>query len=104
MTAIGWVQLLLFVGVLLLITKPLGVYLLEVLDPDRAGRGPFLQPVLGWLERLCYKLLRVDPKREQSWKAYGIAMLSFSVVTMLMTYAILRLQDVLPLNPQGLAR
>ncbi|MGA2499036.1 MAG: potassium-transporting ATPase subunit KdpA [Tepidisphaeraceae bacterium] len=102
MNASGWIQLLLFVGVLVAITKPLGVYLVQVLDPDRAGREPFLARVLGWLERLCYKVLRVDPKREHNWKQYALAVLIFSLATMLMTYAMLRLQAVLPLNPQKL--
>src|SRR5450432_887770 len=103
MNASGWIQLALFVGVLLAITKPLGVYIVQVMDPDRAGRGPFLQPVLGWLEHLCYKVLRVDPKREHNWKQYAIAGMLFSLVAMLMTYGILRLQDKLPLNPQKLS-
>jgi K+-transporting ATPase ATPase A chain len=88
----------------LAITKPLGVYLVQVLDPKEAARRPFLEPVFGWLERRCYKILRVNPEKEQNWKGYAVAMLVFSVVTMLATYGILRLQDKLPLNPQGLAK
>jgi K+-transporting ATPase ATPase A chain len=107
MTVIGWIQLLLYVAILLAITKPLGIYLLQVLDPERAGKGTFLDPVLGPIERLIYKLLGVDPKREQNWKQYGVAFFVFSLVTMLMTYVMLRFQDKLPgqhlLNPQGLA-
>src|SRR5215471_12071350 len=103
MTASGWIQLVLFIVILVAITKPVGIYLYQVLDPRRAGRRPFLEPVLGWLERLCYKILRVNPKQEHTWKAYTIAMLLFSVVGMLMTYGILRLQASLPLNPQQLA-
>ncbi len=102
MNASGWIQLLFFVAVLAAITKPLGIYLVQVLDPDRTARKPFLSPVLGWLERLCYKVLRVDPKREQNWKQYAVAVLIFSLATMLMTYAMLRLQAVLPLNPKKL--
>jgi K+-transporting ATPase ATPase A chain len=104
MTASGWIQLALFIGVLVAITKPMGIYLHQVLDPKRAGRKPFLEPALGWLERLCYRVLGVDPEREQSWKVYAICMLLFSVAGMLMTYFILRLQDVLPLNPQSLGK
>ncbi len=100
MTASGWIQLALFVGALLLITRPLGAYLVRVLDPQRAGGGTFLDPVFGWFERICYKILRVDPKQEQTWKGYAIAMLIFSLVSMLLTYGILRLQTHLPLNPQ----
>ena len=99
-----WIQLGLFVGVLTLLTKPTGMHLLQVLDPKRAGRKTLLDPVLGGLERLCYRFLRVDPQQEHTWKGYAVAMLLFSMVSMLMTYAILRLQDVLPLNPQGLGK
>src|SRR5476649_66671 len=100
MNANGWIQLALYVGVLLLITKPLGLYLLRVLD----ARGKtFLDPIMRPIERLTYKLLRVDPEEEQDWKRYTAAMLIFSFVTMLFTYAILRLQAGLPLNPQKMA-
>jgi K+-transporting ATPase ATPase A chain len=102
MNASGWIQLSLYVVLLLAITKPMGIYLQQVLDPERAGRRPFLQPFLGWFERICYRILRVDPAKEQSWKAYAIAMLVFSFVSMVLTYGILRLQNSLPLNPQGL--
>jgi K+-transporting ATPase ATPase A chain len=107
MTASGWIQLVIYVGLLLAMTRPLGVYLLQVLDPDRAGKGTFLDPVLGPIERFIYKILGVDPKKEHGWKSYGAAMFLFSAVTMLMTYVMLRLQDKLPgqhlLNPQALA-
>ncbi len=103
MTTSGWIQLLIFVALLLAITKPLGLYLYRVLDPDRAGRQPLLAKLLSPFERLLYKLLRIDPAKEQNWKQYCIAMLIFSLVTALMTYGILRLQDKLPLNPQGQA-
>ena len=69
MNASGWIQLALFVSALLLITKPLGIYLLQVLD----GKNTFLEPVLGPVERLTYRLLRVDPRREQNWKQYTVA-------------------------------
>jgi K+-transporting ATPase ATPase A chain len=100
MTSAGWIQLILFCVALFAITRPLGIYLLQVLDPGVRG-GTFLDKPLGPVERLLYRLLRVNPTREQSWKEYAIAMLIFSVVTMLATYAILRLQGSLPLNPQS---
>src|ERR1700751_284090 len=93
----GWIQLAFFIGVLLLITKPLGIYLFQVLDAK--GRT-FLDPVLKPVERLTYRILGVDPEREQGWILYTVAMLIFSIVTMIFTYAILRLQNLLPLNPQ----
>jgi K+-transporting ATPase ATPase A chain len=87
------IQILLFVGVLLAITKPLGIFLFRVLD---ANGKTFLDPLMRPIERLLYKLFGVDPRREQNWKQYGAAMLMFSMVTMLFTYGILRLQDHLP--------
>ena len=100
MNANGWIQFALYVAALLLITKPLGLYLTRVLD----ARGrTFLDPVFKPIERLTYKVLRVDPEQEHDWKQYTIAMLLFSLVGMLFTYAILRLQNVLPLNPQKMA-
>lgn len=97
MNTSGWIQLALYIAALLLVTKPLGIYLTRVLD----ARGrTFLDPIFKPLERLTYKLLRVDPEQEHDWKHYTVAMLIFSFVTMLFTYAILRLQGMLPLNPQ----
>ncbi len=94
MNASGWIQLALYVGILLLITKPLGIYLFQVLD----GKNTFLEPVLGPIERLTYRLLRVDPRREQGWKQYTAALLIFSLVTMVFTYVLLRFQDHLPFH------
>ena len=96
----GWIQLILYAGILLAITKPLGLYLVQVLDAE--GRT-FLDPVLKPLERITYRLIRVDPTREHCWKQYTLAMLIVSLVSMLFTYAILRLQGGLPFNPQKMA-
>src|SRR5882762_5220420 len=98
MRSIDWLQLGLFVAAVALITKPMGLYLLQVLDAN--GRTWF-DPVLRPLERLTYRLMGVKADREQDWKQYALAMLLFSVVSCLFTYAILRLQHLLPLNPQG---
>ncbi|MBI5568392.1 MAG: potassium-transporting ATPase subunit KdpA [Desulfomonile tiedjei] len=95
----GWIQLALFVGILLALTKPMGTYLVQVLDVD--GKT-VLNTVMGPVERLLYFLLRIDPKQEQSWKEYSFSLLAFSLVGGLFTYAILRLQPILPLNPQSL--
>jgi len=95
----GWLQLGIYVVALALITKPMGLYLMQVLDAN--GRTWF-DPVLRPLERLTYRLMGVDPSKEQDWKQYTVAMLGFSLVSLLFTYAILRLQHLLPLNPQGL--
>jgi K+-transporting ATPase ATPase A chain len=99
MNANGWLQLALFVTALAVITKPMGLYLMRVLDVN--GRT-WLDPVLRPLERLTYRLMGVQPEREQDWKQYTLAMLLFSLAGCLFTYVILRLQHLLPLNPQGL--
>ncbi len=98
MTTSGWIQLLLFVVALVLITKPMGMYLLRVLDPEReGGMGP-LEKVLGPVERLVYAVARVDRRREQTWRQYAVALLIFSLVTTVLTYGLYRFQDVLPLR------
>ena len=99
MNASGWIQLAIYVALLVAITKPLGLYLLRVLDVN--GKT-WLDPVLRPLERLTYRLMGVAPAREQDWKHYTLAVLLFSLVSCLFTYAMLRLQHLLPLNPQGL--
>ena len=98
MRSVDWLQLGLFVTALALVTKPMGMYLLRVLDAN--GRT-WLDPILKPLERLTYWLTGVKPDKEQNWKEYTFAMLLFSLVSCLFTYAILRLQHWLPLNPQG---
>jgi K+-transporting ATPase ATPase A chain len=99
MQASGWLQFALYFFALVLITKPMGLYLLQVLDAN--GRT-WLDPVLRPLERLTFRLMGVDSSQEHNWKQYTLAMLLFSLVGCLFTYAILRLQHILPLNPQGL--
>jgi K+-transporting ATPase ATPase A chain len=96
----GWIQLALFLIALGLITKPMGLYLVQVLDAN--GRT-WLDPVLRPLERTTYRAMRVKPDDEHNWKQYALAMLLFSLVGCVFTYAILRLQHLLPLNPQKLA-
>lgn len=98
MDTFGWIQLALYIVLLLALTKPMGLYLVRVLDAQ--GRT-FLDPALRPVERLLYRLFRVDPGKEQDWRHYTLSMLSFSLVGLLFTYAILRLQHLLPLNPQG---
>jgi K+-transporting ATPase ATPase A chain len=100
MQASGWTQFAVYLVVLALITKPMGLYLLRVLDVN--GRT-WLDPILRPLERGTYRVMRVDPNKEHDWKQYTLAMLVFSLVGCLFTYAILRLQYFLPINPQRLA-
>jgi K+-transporting ATPase ATPase A chain len=96
-TANGWIQILFFFGVIVAATPPLGIFLHRVLE----GEGHLLRPPLGWLERLVLRLSGVDGS-EQTWPTYVRALLAFSGASLLVTYAIQRLQQLLPLNPQGL--
>ncbi len=98
MRSTDWYQLLLYVVALALLTKPMGLYLYRVLDAN--GRT-WLDPVLKPLERLTYRVMGVKSDSEQDWRQYTFAMLLFSLTSCLFTYAILRLQNLLPLNPQG---
>ncbi|MDB6140811.1 MAG: K+-transporting ATPase, KdpA [Verrucomicrobiaceae bacterium] len=94
-----WFQLALFVGLLALITKPLGLYLVQVLDVN--GRT-FFDPLIRPFERLTYALMGVKKDDEHNWKQYTLSMLMFSLAGTVFTYLILRYQHLLPLNPQGL--
>ena len=96
----GWIQFAIFLIALALVTKPMGLYLMRVLDPN--GRT-WLDPVLAPIERFTYRAIGVDARKEHDWKQYTLAILLFSLVGCLFTYAILRLQYFLPLNPQKLA-
>jgi K+-transporting ATPase ATPase A chain len=98
MRGLDWVQLIVFCIGLFLITKPMGIYLLRVLDPDQEGGLGILEKILGPVERLVYKVAGVDPKKQQNWKQYTIALLMLGMVTMLLSYGLYRIQDVLPLK------
>lgn len=99
MTFNGWLQILLFLAVVVAITKPLGLFMTRVFTGERTILHPVLRPV----ERLIYKLTGVREEREMRWTEYAVAMLMFSLVSMLALFLIQRWQGVLPLNPQGLA-
>src|ERR1700732_3007738 len=96
----GWIQLALYIVLLVLITKPLGIYLFHVLD---ANGKTFLDPVIKPFERLTYRIFGANPEQEQGWVLYTVAMLIFELVTVLLTYVILCCQNFLPLHPQGQA-
>jgi potassium-transporting ATPase potassium-binding subunit len=98
MTVNGWLQILFFLLLILLVTKPLGVFMARVFSRERT----FLDPVLGPIERVIYRLTRVDAAREMRWTEYAVAMLLFSLVSMLALYLLQRLQHLLPFNPQNL--
>jgi len=97
MTANGWFQIVLFSLAILAVTKPLGAYMYAVFEGDRQPLPRFCGP----LERWLYRLMGVDPTRQQDWKEYTLALLLFSTLGVLVTYGLQRLQGVLPLNPQG---
>jgi len=97
MTANGYLQLAFYVLVLLALAKPLGAYMARVYE----GRRLALERVFGWLERLIYRICRVQPEVEMGWKGYAIAMMLFNLVGLLVVYLLQRLQGVLPLNPQA---
>src|SRR5579862_8448481 len=98
MNASGWIQLSMFVMALVLITKPMGIYLLRVLDPEKEGGLGFLEKIFGPVERMAYFYARVDRKKQQNWKQYTIALIIFGLVTTLFSYGLFRLQDILPLK------
>ncbi|MBB4087859.1 potassium-transporting ATPase subunit KdpA [Sphingomonas carotinifaciens] len=98
MTAQGWFLILGFTAILLALAKPLGLWLFALYE----GRRTPLHRMLGPAERGFYALAGVDPAREQGWRRYAVHMLVFNAGLMLFTYAVLRLQAVLPGNPQGL--
>jgi K+-transporting ATPase ATPase A chain len=99
MTANGWLQIAALILAVLAVTKPIGAYMARVF----AGEKTFLDPVLRPFERLLYKVTGIDDQREMDWKEYTIAMLLFSGVTMVLLYAMERVQQWLPWNPQHFA-
>ncbi len=99
MTANGWFQIAMFLGLILAITKPIGAFMARVFGGERT----FLDPVMRPIERLLYRLTGVDEKHEMRWTEYAFTMLLFSGVTMLVLYLIERVQQVLPWNPQHFA-
>ena len=99
MTLNGWLQIGLFLLAVLAVTRPLGLYMTRVFERRRTWLDPALRPI----ERLVYRVTGVDETHEMRWSEYAVTMLAFSVVSMVVLYGILRLQALLPFNPQGLA-
>lgn len=99
MTLAGWALILGFVAILLVLTRPVGAWLFALYE----GRRTPLHRVLSPIERGFYRAAGIDPAAEQSWRRYALHMLFFNFAAMAFTYAVLRLQGVLPGNPQGLA-
>jgi len=96
MTSNGWLQIFVFLALILAITKPLGVFMARVFSGERT----FLDPVLRPVERLLYRLTGVDEEHEMRWTEYAFTMLLFSGASMLLLYVIERAQQFLPWNPQ----
>lgn len=99
MTVQGWGLILLFVALVAALAKPIGLWLFALYE----GRRTPLHAVLGPVERGFYALAGIDPTVEQGWRRYALHMLIFNLALLLFTYAVLRLQGVLPMNPRGLA-
>ena len=96
MTTNGWMQIVIYLVLILAITKPLGVYMAKLFSRERT----FLDPVARPIERLLYRVTGVDEEHEMRWTEYAFSMLLFSGATMLLLYLIERVQQVLPWNPQ----
>ncbi len=99
MTSNGWLQIALLFAVVILTAIPIGRFMARVY----AGERTFLSPILGPVEQGLYRLAGVDPGRDQGWVAYTLSMLAFNAAGFLLLFGILRLQGLLPLNPQGFA-
>jgi K+-transporting ATPase ATPase A chain len=97
MTSNGWAQIAVFLFLILVLTKPMGVYLARVYEREKT----FLDLVLRPIERLIYRITGVDEAAEMRWTEYAVAMLMFSAISMVLLYLILRVQHWLPFNPQG---
>ena len=90
------VQIALYLGLVVAVAKPVGTYLFKVFSGERT----FLHPVLGRVEKSIYRFAKVDPDSEMSWSAYTISLLVFSAIGVVVLFALLRLQGILPLNPE----
>ena len=98
MTANGWFQILLFLAIIFLITKPLGIFMTRVFNREKT----FLDPVLRPLERLLYRVTGVDETHEMRWTEYAVSMLLFSGVTMVVLYLFERFQRFSAVEPAAL--
>jgi K+-transporting ATPase ATPase A chain len=96
MTLNGWMQIVIFLLLILAVTKPLGVFIARVFNREKTFLDPLLRPI----EKLIYRTTGVDEKHEMAWTEYAVTMLLFSLVSMLLLYLIQRAQAFLPLNPQ----
>jgi K+-transporting ATPase ATPase A chain len=93
----GWLQIAIFISAVVALTKPVGIYMARVFTNQRV----FLSPVVGPIERLTYRVMRVRPDEGQDWKGYARSLVVFSLLFWIALYLILRTQGVQPFNPQG---
>ncbi len=100
MQTADWIQLIIFLGIIILLTKPVGIYLYKILTPNEST---FLDPVLKPVEKLIYRACRINPLLEQNWKDYLACIMGFSLISLLFTFALLAAQHYLPFNPQHFA-
>ncbi|MGX5846132.1 potassium-transporting ATPase subunit KdpA [Mesorhizobium sp. PL10] len=98
MTLIGWIQILVYCGIVVLLVKPLGGYMYRVFNGDRT----FLSPILGPVERSLYRISGTSEREEQHWTTYAAGIIFFSLASFLVLYVLQRLQGVLPYNPAGM--
>ncbi len=99
MTMNGILQIIVYLAVLILLAKPLGLFMARVFQRERT----FLDPIFGPVERLIYRLAKINPDEEMDWKENAVAMLLFNFVGLIVVYAFQRFQQFLPSNPQGWA-
>lgn len=99
MTINGWIQILVFCGIIILLARPLGGYMTAVFSGEKTLLAPVLRPA----ERALYRLAGTSEREEQPWTAYAVSMLLFNLLGFLLLYLVLRLQGSLPLNPTGMA-
>ena len=97
MTVVGWLQILVILAAVVAFAMPLGAFMSKVF----LGERNVLTPMLGPVERSFHRLAGIDPGKEQSWLGYALAMLAFNASGFLFLYLLLRVQGLLPLNPQG---
>ncbi|RVA08545.1 potassium-transporting ATPase subunit KdpA [Mesorhizobium sp. M7A.F.Ca.CA.002.05.1.1] len=98
MTLNGWIQILVYCGIVVLLVKPLGGYMHRVFNGDRTLLSPVLRP----LERGLYRICGTSEREEQHWTTYAVALLLFNLAGFLVLYALQRLQGSLPYNPAGM--
>lgn len=97
MTFVGWLQIAAFSALVLALTRPMGLYMAQVMEEG----GCVLEPILKPVEMFCYRTFGINPEEEMRWTDYGFAVIAFSLFSAIFTYAVLRLQGLLPLNPMG---